>query len=113
MKQRPLALATILLAGGLAAAGAGHAKVVPGDTFAVKTKGCERRSGLLTTWLDARGGRLLLELPRPAGPRGSCGTYLYLEGIETGLGSNAVGLDRGQAGEARVVEFRRVGARNP
>ncbi len=82
-----------------------------GNSFAAKTRSLTRRSGLLTTYLDARAGKLYLELPKPAGPRGSCVSLLYLEGIETGLGSNLVGLDRGQAGEARVVEFRRVGGR--
>ena len=81
------------------------------DSLPQFTRGCVRRDGLLTTWLDVRGGRLLLELPAPAGPPNECGRYLYVEGIETGLGSNAVGLDRGQAGEARVVAFRRVGGR--
>src|SRR5262245_57561087 len=79
--------------------------------FAAKTKGFTRRDGLLVTWLDRKAGKLLLELPRPAGPRNECGSFLLLEGIETGLGSNPVGLDRGQAGETRVVTFRRVGAR--
>ncbi len=80
-------------------------------TFAARTAGLEHRAGLLTTDLDAKGGRLLLELAAPSGPRGECGSYLYLEGIESGLGSNPVGLDRGQEGEAVVVTFRRVGAR--
>jgi len=80
-------------------------------TIATKTAGLERRAGLLTTDVDAKGGRLLLELPAPRGPRGECGSFLYLEGIESGLGSNPVGLDRGQEGEAVVVTFRRVGAR--
>ncbi|HXS81270.1 MAG TPA: zinc-dependent metalloprotease [Methylomirabilota bacterium] len=79
--------------------------------FATKTKGFTRRDGLLVTWVDRKAGKLLLELPRPAGPRNECGSFLLLEGIETGLGSNPVGLDRGQAGETRVVTFRRVGAR--
>jgi hypothetical protein len=83
----------------------------PPDPFAEKTRTATRRDGLLVTWLDARAGKLYLELPRPSGPRNECGRFLYLEAIRTGLGSNPVGLDRGQAGDARVVAFRRVGAR--
>lgn len=79
--------------------------------FDARTKGHERRTGLLTTWLERKSGRLLLELPRPAGPRQVCGEFLYLEAIRTGLGSNPVGLDRGQGGETRLVQFRRVGGR--
>jgi hypothetical protein len=98
-----LALATPLLA---AAKDAG-----PPDPFAEKTRSAARREGLLVTWLDAKAGRLLVELPKPTGPRGECGRFLYLEAIRTGLGSNPVGLDRGQWSDARVVGFRRVGGR--
>ena len=80
-------------------------------SWAERTRGAVRHAGLLVTWTDARAGKLLLELPRPAGPRQECGSFLLLEGIQTGLGSNAVGLDRGQLGETRVVVFRRVGSR--
>jgi hypothetical protein len=95
--------------GGLATAAEPAGPAATG--FTARTKGFTRRDGLLVTWLDRKAGKLLLELPRPAGPRNECGSFLLLEGIETGLGSNPVGLDRGQAGETRVVTFRRVGAR--
>ncbi|HEX2163010.1 MAG TPA: zinc-dependent metalloprotease, partial [Thermoanaerobaculia bacterium] len=39
------------------------------------------------------------------------GRYLYVEGLVTGLGSNPVGLDRGQLGETRVIALRRVGGK--
>ena len=35
--------------------------------------------------------------------------FLYQIALATGLGSNPVGLDRGQLGDSRVVMFRRVG----
>jgi hypothetical protein len=108
---RFLLIALLAFAPAAVAAPAHRAMHADSSSFAAKTKGFARRAGLLATWLDAKSGRLLLELPRPAGPRNVCGTYLYLEGIETGLGSNAVGLDRGQEGQTRVVELRRVGER--
>ena len=37
--------------------------------------------------------------------------FLYVTSLASGLGSNPVGLDRGQLGATRVVQFRRVGAR--
>lgn len=37
--------------------------------------------------------------------------FLYVSSLATGLGSNPVGLDRGQLGSSRVVLFRRVGPR--
>ncbi len=79
--------------------------------IAEKTKGLERREGLLVTYLDRRRGRLWLEVPAPSGPRGEVGSYLYVEGLLTGLGSNPVGLDRGQLGESRLVTLRRLGGR--
>lgn len=87
-------------------------RATAGDSaFDARTKGFERRAGLLNTWLDRKAGKLLLELPPPAGPRAICGEFLHLEAIRTGLGSNPVGLDRGQGGETRLVQFRRMGAR--
>jgi len=79
--------------------------------YADQVRGLARHEGLFVTWWDVPGGRLLVELPRPSGPRGTSARVLLLEGIQTGLGSNPVGLDRGQVGETRVVEFRRVGRR--
>lgn len=35
--------------------------------------------------------------------------FLYVNALSTGLGSNPVGLDRGQLGQDRVVRFERVG----
>ena len=55
-------------------------------------------------------GTVTLTLP-PAAPDGVHGTYLLVAGIETGLGANDVGLDRGQMGRARLVRFRSVGGR--
>ncbi|HVT59266.1 MAG TPA: zinc-dependent metalloprotease [Thermoanaerobaculia bacterium] len=85
---------------------------VPLPAIAVKTAGLERRPGLLDLYLDKDHGKVWLAAPRPAaGPRGEIGSYLYVEGLVSGLGSNPVGLDRGQLGDARVVTLRRVGAR--
>jgi hypothetical protein len=77
---------------------------------AAKVAGLEARPGLLVTYLDAKRGRLWAELP-PPGPDGLVAELLYVEGLLTGLGSNPVGLDRGQLGETRVVRLRRLGAR--
>lgn len=68
------------------------------------------RPGLLTTYLDRERGKLWLELPAP-GAEGVVGEYLYVEGILTGVGSNPIGLDRGQIGDTRLVRLRRLGPR--
>ncbi|HSL84770.1 MAG TPA: zinc-dependent metalloprotease, partial [Thermoanaerobaculia bacterium] len=85
-------------------------------TVSRKTAGLERRDGLLPLWIDRRAGKVWLEVPAPedaanGGERGAVGSYLYVEGLVTGLGSNPVGLDRGQLGETRVVTLRWVGNR--
>lgn len=83
----------------------------PLPTLAVKTDGLSRREGLLNFHVDRDRGRVWLELPKPTGPRGEIGSYLYVEAIVSGLGSNPVGLDRGQLGDTRVVTFRLFGGK--
>lgn len=80
-------------------------------TIETKTAGMEQVSGLLDVWLDRDGGKVYLAVPAPAAGSDEVGRYLYIEGLVTGLGSNPVGLDRGQIGPTRVVAFRRVGNR--
>lgn len=76
--------------------------------IAAKTKGMERQDGFLPFHVDAKEGKIWLELP---GTSGLLAEALYVEGLLTGLGSNPVGLDRGQLGDAIVLRFRRVGPR--
>lgn len=78
--------------------------------IADKVKGLTARPGLLVTYLDRDKGKLWAELP-PPGPEGVVGEYLYVEGLLTGVGSNPIGLDRGQIGATRVVRLRRLGPR--
>jgi len=82
----------------------------PTPTIMEKTAGFDQIEGLLTTWIDRKRGRIYLEVPAP-GERGECAEMLYVEGLLTGLGSNPVGLDRGQLGPARMVQLRRLGER--
>src|SRR5262245_52074596 len=78
--------------------GAGGAEA-PLPTVADKTARFERRSGLLTLYLDRAKGKVWLDVP-PPGVRGVCGRYLYVDALVAGLGSNPVGLDRGQLGNS-------------
>ncbi|HUP42939.1 MAG TPA: zinc-dependent metalloprotease, partial [Thermoanaerobaculia bacterium] len=112
----PALLAALLCPAGLLAQ-ADEAKDGGLPTVAAKTAGLERRDGLLPLWIDRLGGKVWLEVPAPGaapaagGAPGVVGRYLYVEGLLTGLGSNPVGLDRGQLGETRVVALRWVGNR--
>ena len=54
---------------------------------------------------DDRKGKLWLEISRWNSE------FLFLDSLPAGMGSNDIGLDRGQLGEGRVVEFERVGPR--
>ena len=70
----------------------------------------EPHDGLLTFHLDRAKGRVLLEVP-VAEDADTGHRFLYVEGLLQGLGSNPVGLDRGQIGASRLVALRRVGGR--
>lgn len=75
-----------------------------------KVAGLERRAGLLDLYVDGDAARAWLKLPAPdrGGVHAEC---LYMEGLTTGLGSNPVGLDRGQVRGPWLVRFTRVGRR--
>ncbi len=80
-------------------------------TVAEKTAGFEARRGFLTFHLDEAEGKIWLEVPPPVGERGEAVRLIYVEGLLSGLGSNPVGLDRGQTSDARLLVVRRVGRR--
>ncbi|MES1240832.1 MAG: zinc-dependent metalloprotease [Acidobacteriota bacterium] len=109
-----IAILSLLLAS-LPAAAAPPKKAEAPDPPADKrisdvTKTLEKRPGLLTVYVDRKAGKVWLEVP--AADKGSnAGSYLYVDTLRTGLGSNPVGLDRGQLGGSFVVDLRRVGNR--
>src|SRR4051812_5755110 len=72
-------------------------------SFAELTRGLQKFDGYFPLYWDAEAGRLLLEIPR------FNSDFLYQVSLPTGVGSNPLGLDRGQLGETRVVHFERVG----
>ena len=84
----------------------GVARAQQPPTIASKTIGFERRDGFLPLYLDARSGKLLLELPRDST------RALLLISQATGLGSNPIGIDRGRCDD-HVVRFEREGERVP
>lgn len=87
---------TLLVAGGLTAQ-------EPLPTIETKTGRMEKLDGFLPLYWDAREGKLWLEIPRLGEE------LIYVVSLPAGLGSNDVGLDRGQLGGERVVRFERVG----
>ncbi|MBI4540940.1 MAG: zinc-dependent metalloprotease [Gemmatimonadetes bacterium] len=73
------------------------------QSIAEATRGFEKRDGFFPLYWDAQAGELFLEL----------GVFdaelLYQTSLPAGLGSNDIGLDRGQLGGTHVVRFHRVG----
>jgi len=70
-----------------------------------KQANLEKREGLLTHFIDRQAGKVWLQVPE------DLGTYLYVEGLAAGMGSNPVGLDRGELGDSRIIDMQRVGGR--
>src|SRR5262249_55564168 len=82
--------------------GAGAA---PGRTPTIeeRTAGMQKLDGFFPIYWDERTGSLWLEIPR------FDYDFLYTTGLAAGLGSNDIGLDRGQQGQGRIVSFQRIG----
>ncbi|HEY0781572.1 MAG TPA: zinc-dependent metalloprotease, partial [Thermoanaerobaculia bacterium] len=104
-------LLALLGVAALAAPARADSKPASLKTIAEATAGLEKKPGLLDLYLDAQKGKVWLAVPAASGRRGEVGSYLYVEGLVSGLGSNPVGLDRGQLGDARIVTLRRLGGR--
>src|SRR5205085_1061711 len=68
-----------------------------------RTKDLQKLDGYFPVYWDAEGGKLLLEIAR------FDQDFLYQVSLQTGVGSNPIGLDRGQLGSTHVVHFERVG----
>ena len=72
-------------------------------SIAQKTAGMQKLDGYFPVAWDAKEGKLYLEID-------SFGKdFLFLDSLPYGVGSNDLGLDRGQLGQGRVVRFYRSG----
>ena len=80
-----------------------ESKQIP--SIAKKTEGMQAFSGHFADYWDAREGRLLLRVDQWNTP------FLFHESLPNGVGSNEIGLDRGQPGRTFVVHFERIGPR--
>jgi len=74
-------------------------------SIAAKTSTYQKLDGFLPLYWSAADGKVYLEIPKPDL------SLLFLTTLTQGLGSNDVGLDRGQIGSARYVRFERVGTK--
>jgi len=65
----------------------------------------EKLDGLFPLYWDAAAGTLYMEIAR------FDEDVLYVRGLAAGIGSNDIGLDRGQGGGAALARFERVGSK--
>jgi hypothetical protein len=73
------------------------------NSIAEKTKNMELRKGFYDFYWDNTNGKIYLVVDKLNMP------FLYVNSLPAGLGSNDIGLDRGQLGDSRIVYFNRVG----
>jgi hypothetical protein len=73
------------------------------QSIAEKTKGMQAMPGYFPLFYDAKEGKLFVEIARWNTD------FLYVHSLPAGIGSNDIGLDRGQVGGEAVVRFERSG----
>jgi hypothetical protein len=73
------------------------------ESFDKKTEKLRKIDGFMPLYWDAGNGKMFLEITR------FNREFLYQVSLPAGLGSNPVGLDRGQLGRTFVVYFERIG----
>ena len=71
--------------------------------IAEKTKNMKAYEGYFNFWWDNANGKIWLAIDK------FDKEFLYINSLPAGIGSNDIGLDRGQLGATRIVYFNRVG----
>ncbi|MFD1187246.1 zinc-dependent metalloprotease [Pontibacter rugosus] len=82
-------------------AGTAIAQKLP--SISSKTEGMKRYPGYFTFYYDEDTGKIWLEIDKLNKE------FLYVNSLPAGLGSNDIGLDRGQLGDNKVVYFSKQG----
>src|SRR2546423_12538903 len=75
------------------------------QTITQKVAGMEKFPGFFPFYWDAKTGKLWLEIDKWNTE------FLYVESLPAGIGSNDIGLDRGQLGSSPIERFDRRGPR--
>src|SRR5258708_35400106 len=70
-----------------------------------KVPGMEKFPGYFPFYWDAKAGKVWLEIDNWNSE------FLSVESLPAGIGSNDIGLDRGQLGQSYIVRFERTGPR--
>lgn len=74
-------------------------------SIAEKVAGMQKFPGYFPFYWDAKAGKVWLEIDKWNSD------FLYIESLPAGIGSNDIGLDRGQLGSTFIVRFERTGPR--
>src|SRR6267142_2787499 len=98
-------LGVLFVTGALVAprAACGRPETPQAATIAEKTAGAQKLPGYFNLYWDVKQGKLWLEIDKWSSE------FLYQSGLPAGIGSNDIGLDRGQLGATRIVRFERSG----
>ncbi|HEV8139434.1 MAG TPA: DUF5117 domain-containing protein, partial [Pyrinomonadaceae bacterium] len=73
------------------------------STISEKTAGMQKFAGYFPFYWDAKAGKIWLEIDKWNAE------FLYVESLSAGVGSNDLGLDRGELGQDYIVRFERIG----
>jgi hypothetical protein len=98
-----LATAATVTASGATPAGKHGDSTSSTPTIAEKTKDATKLPGYFSLYWDGKSGKLWLEIDKWNTE------FLYQTSLPAGVGSNDIGLDRGQMGETKIVRFERIG----
>src|SRR5215210_6182004 len=75
------------------------------STITERVAGMQKFAGFFPFYWDAKAGKVWLEIDKWNSE------FLYVEALPAGIGSNDIGLDRGQLGDSYIVRFERTGPR--
>src|SRR5947207_10859246 len=78
---------------------------IQAQTITQRVAGMQKFPGYFPFYWDAKAGKLWLEIDKWNIE------FLYVESLPAGIGSNDIGLDRGQLGSSQIVRFDRSGPR--
>jgi Met-zincin/Domain of unknown function (DUF5117) len=84
---------------------AAHPDTAQTPSITEKTAGMQKYPGYFNLYWDAKLGKLWVEIDKWNTE------FLYQTGLPAGVGSNDIGLDRGQLGKTGIVRFERSGPR--
>jgi hypothetical protein len=79
------------------------APLLKAQSIQSKTQGLTKYTGYFNFYWDEKAGKIYLEIDK------FNQEFLYVNSLPAGVGSNDLGLDRGQIGDSRIVKFIKIG----